>query len=67
MEVTTVDDLFRLRTGTTAAQPLWAIMCGLAGVVLVLASFVYGAIRAVWRLHKGDVEEAGNDGRTLGR
>ena len=36
-------------------------------VVLVLVSFVYGAIRAVWRLHKGDVEEAGNDGRTIGR
>lgn len=32
LEVTTVDDLFRLRTGTTSAQPLWAILCGIAGV-----------------------------------
>ncbi|MGY0570813.1 DUF2157 domain-containing protein [Bradyrhizobium sp. RDM12] len=38
LEVTTVDDLFRLRTSTTAAQPSWAIMCGVAGVVLALAS-----------------------------
>ena len=34
-------------------------------IVLVIASFVYGAIRAAWRLRSGDVEEAGNDGRTL--
>jgi hypothetical protein len=36
-------------------------------VVLVLAAFVYGAIRGVWRLHTGDVEEAGSDGRTFRR
>ena len=36
-------------------------------IVVVLVSFVYGALRAVWRLHTGDVEEAGNDGRTLDR
>ncbi|MDA9435118.1 DUF2157 domain-containing protein [Bradyrhizobium sp. CCBAU 51627] len=38
LEVTTVDDLFRLRTGATAAQPLWAILCGVAGAALALAS-----------------------------
>lgn len=38
LEVTTVDDLFRFRTGTAPAQPLWAIMCGIAGVILALAS-----------------------------
>jgi len=36
-------------------------------VVLVVASFVYAAFRGVWRLHKGDVEEAGSDGRTFKR
>ncbi|WP_244547239.1 hypothetical protein [Bradyrhizobium sp. Gha] len=36
--MTTVDDLFRIRTATTAAQPSWAIMCGVAGVILALAS-----------------------------
>ncbi len=36
-------------------------------VVLVLASFVYAAIRGAWRLRKGDVEEAGSDGRTFTR
>ncbi|MGY3547266.1 putative membrane protein [Bradyrhizobium sp. USDA 4472] len=38
LEVTTVDDLFRIRTATMAAQPSWAIVCGVAGVVLALAS-----------------------------
>ncbi|MCS3729342.1 DUF2157 domain-containing protein [Bradyrhizobium betae] len=38
LEVTTVDDLFRFRTGTESAQPLWAILCGAAGVILALAS-----------------------------
>ena len=33
-------------------------------VVLVLASFVYGAIRAVWRLHEGDVKRPAT---TVGR
>jgi hypothetical protein len=36
-------------------------------VVLVLATFVYTAIRGTWRLRKGDVEEAGSDGRTFRR
>jgi len=36
-------------------------------VVLVLLSFVYAAIRGMWRLHAGDVEEAGSDGRTFRR
>jgi hypothetical protein len=36
-------------------------------VGLVVASFVYAAIRGAWRLHKGDVEEAGSDGRTFRR
>ena len=36
-------------------------------VVLVLASFVYAAARGLWRLHTGDVEEAGSDGRTFKR
>ncbi|MCP3393492.1 DUF2157 domain-containing protein [Bradyrhizobium sp. CCGB12] len=38
LEVTTVDDLIRFRTGTVPAQPLWAILCGIAGVILALAS-----------------------------
>lgn len=39
LEVTTVDDLFfRFRTDTAPAQPLWAILCGIAGVILALAS-----------------------------
>lgn len=38
LEVTTVDDLFRFRTGTAPAQPLWAILSGIAGVILALAS-----------------------------
>jgi len=40
LEVTTVDDLIRigLRTNTVPAQPLWAILCGVAGVILALAS-----------------------------
>lgn len=38
LEVTTVDDLFRFRTGTAPAQPLWAILCGIAGVILALVS-----------------------------
>ena len=36
-------------------------------IVLVIASFVYAAIRGVWRLRSGDVEEAGSDGRTFRR
>ena len=35
--------------------------------VLVSSAFVYAAIRGVWRLYKGDVEEAGSDGRTFRR
>ncbi|MGT2439892.1 DUF2157 domain-containing protein [Bradyrhizobium betae] len=38
LEVTTVDDLFRFRTRTESAQPLWTILCGAAGVILALAS-----------------------------
>jgi hypothetical protein len=38
-----------------------------AVLILVLASFVYAAIRGMWRLHTGDVEEAGSDGRTFRR
>lgn len=38
LEVTTVDDIIRFRTGTASAQPLWAIMCGAVGVILALAS-----------------------------
>lgn len=38
LEVTTVDDFIRFRTGSGAAQPVWAILCGIAGVVLALAS-----------------------------
>ena len=35
--------------------------------VLGLLSVVYAMIRAFWRLHTGDVEEAGSDGRTFRR
>lgn len=38
LEVATVDDLFRFRTGTAPAQPLWAVLCGIAGAILALAS-----------------------------
>lgn len=38
LEVTTVDDLFRLRTATMLAQPSWAVVCGVVGVILALAS-----------------------------
>ncbi|MCA1431164.1 DUF2157 domain-containing protein [Bradyrhizobium sp. NBAIM16] len=38
LEVTTVDDLVRFREGSIAGQPLWAIACGNAGVILALAS-----------------------------
>ena len=38
LEVTTVDDIIRFRTGSAPAQPLWVILCGAAGVILALAS-----------------------------
>ncbi|MCG2630033.1 DUF2157 domain-containing protein [Bradyrhizobium sp. WYCCWR 13023] len=38
LEVMTIDDIIRFRTGTVPAQPHWAILCGVAGVVLALAS-----------------------------
>lgn len=38
LEVTTVDDIIRFRTGTVSAQPIWAILCGVAGVILALVS-----------------------------
>ncbi|WP_426612723.1 DUF2157 domain-containing protein [Bradyrhizobium sp. McL0616] len=38
LEVITVDDILRFRTGAGPAQPPWAILCGVAGVILALAS-----------------------------
>ncbi|KJC44289.1 DUF2157 domain-containing protein [Bradyrhizobium sp. LTSP857] len=38
LEVITVDDIIRFRTGTAPAQPLWAMLCGIAGVVLAFVS-----------------------------
>ena len=38
IEVMTIDDIFRFRTGVAPAQPSWSILCGVAGVVLALAS-----------------------------
>lgn len=38
LEVTTVDEIIGFRTGAAPAQPLWAILCGAAGVALALAS-----------------------------
>jgi uncharacterized membrane protein len=38
LEVITVDDIIRFRTGTDPAQPLWTILCGVTGVILALAS-----------------------------
>jgi hypothetical protein len=38
-----------------------------AVIFLVIAAGVYAAIRGAWRLHTGDVEEAGSDGRTFRR
>ena len=40
LEVTTVDDIIRFRTSTVSAQPLWAILCGVAGVILALVSAI---------------------------
>jgi len=37
-EVMTIDDILRFRTGAVSAQPQWSILCGVAGVVLALAS-----------------------------
>jgi len=41
LEVTTVDDIIRFRTGAASAQPIWAILCGAAGVILALVSAVF--------------------------
>ena len=38
LEETTVDDIIRNRTGAVAGQPLWAILCGVAGVILAFVS-----------------------------
>ena len=38
LEVTTVDDIFHVRTAKASVQSLWAILCGAAGVILALAS-----------------------------
>ncbi|OPY96944.1 hypothetical protein A5906_00105 [Bradyrhizobium sacchari] len=38
LEVTTVDDIVRFRAGSGAGQPLWAIVCGVVGVILALVS-----------------------------
>jgi uncharacterized membrane protein len=38
LEVTTVEDFIRIRTGTVAGQPLWAMLCGAAGVTFALVS-----------------------------
>lgn len=38
LEVTTVDEIIGFRTGVAPARPLWAILCGAAGVALALAS-----------------------------
>ena len=38
LEVTTVDDIFHVRTAKASVQPLWGILCGVAGVILALVS-----------------------------
>ncbi|MHC4050761.1 hypothetical protein [Bradyrhizobium sp. 25ACV] len=38
LEVATVDDIIRFRTSTVSAQPVWAILCGAAGVILAFVS-----------------------------
>ncbi|MFB6459558.1 DUF2157 domain-containing protein [Bradyrhizobium tunisiense] len=38
LEVTTVDDIIRFRASPVSAQPIWAILCGVAGVILALVS-----------------------------
>jgi hypothetical protein len=35
--------------------------------ILGLLSIVYAMVRGMWRLHTGDVEEAGSDGQTFRR
>ena len=47
--------------------PVNYVVTIISSTALVVASFVYAAFRGVWRLHKGDVEEAGSDGRTFKR
>ncbi|MBH5391429.1 DUF2157 domain-containing protein [Bradyrhizobium diversitatis] len=41
LEVTTVDDIIHIRTAKASVQPLWAILCGAAGVILALASAAF--------------------------
>ncbi|TQF26463.1 membrane protein [Bradyrhizobium sp. UNPF46] len=41
LEVTTVDDNFLFRTRTASGQPLWAILCGAAGVILTFVSATF--------------------------
>ena len=38
LEVTTVDDILRFGTGAGPTQPLWAILCGIVGVILAFVS-----------------------------
>ena len=48
LEVTTVDDIIRFRTGSGPAQPPWAILCGAAGVILALASAGIPMMQGAW-------------------
>lgn len=41
LEVTTVDDIIHIRTAKASVQPLWAILCGAAGVIFALASAAF--------------------------
>ena len=58
LEVTTVDDIIRLRTAKASAQPWWAIACGAAGVILALVS-------AAFTRRAGEVLAAGAIGLVL--
>ncbi|MDD1536672.1 MULTISPECIES: DUF2157 domain-containing protein [unclassified Bradyrhizobium] len=59
LEVTTVDDIIHLRTARAAsAQPLWAILCGAAGVILALVS-------ATLTRRRGEILAAGAIGLVL--
>ncbi|QOZ06453.1 DUF2157 domain-containing protein [Bradyrhizobium sp. CCBAU 51765] len=58
LEVTTIDDIIRLRTLTVPVQPWWAILRGAAGVILALVS-------AAFTRRAGEVLAAGAIGLVL--
>jgi uncharacterized membrane protein len=58
LEVTTVDDIIRIRSSTVSAQPRWAVLCGAAGIILALVS-------ATFTKRTGEILAAGAIGLVL--